>query len=139
MSGRNRALVPPLGWRDRCVRYGVIGVALIFLLTFLILPLVALLSEALAKGAGAYFASFGLSDMHSGLGLTLIVAAIAVPANMLFGIAAAWLVTKHEFSGKSLLVTLIDLPFSVSPVISGLIYVLLFGRQGLFGDWLSGH
>jgi sulfate transport system permease protein len=106
---------------------------------FLLFPLLVVFSEALAKGAVVYVSSLTEDNAAAALRLTLLVALIAVPVNVIFGVAAAWLITKHEFAGKSLLVTLIDLPFSVSPVISGLIYVLLFGRQGFLGPWLMDH
>ena len=105
---------------------------------FLVLPLVAVFVEALRKGVGAYLAALVEPDALAAIRLTLLVAAIAVPLNLVFGVAAAWAIAKFEFRGKSLLITLIDLPFSVSPVISGLIYVLLFGAQGWLGPWLDG-
>ncbi len=114
-------------------------VAVVFLSLFLLLPLVAVFVEALRSGIGAYAAAIVEPDALAAIRLTLLVAAIAVPANLAFGIAAAWSVAKFEFRGKSLLITLIDLPFSVSPVISGLVYVLLFGAQGLLGPWLEAH
>ena len=117
----------------------LIAVALAVLLLFLVLPLSTVFAQAFAKGVGAYFAAFHEPDALAALRLTLIAAAIAVPFNLVFGIAAAWAVAKFEFRGKNLLVTLIDLPFSVSPVVSGLIYVLVFGSQGLFGPWLIDH
>ncbi|MBO3276182.1 sulfate ABC transporter permease subunit CysW [Pseudomonas schmalbachii] len=106
---------------------------------FLLLPLFVVLSEALKMGLGTFFESILEPDALAALKLTLIAVAISVPLNVVFGVAAAWCVTKFEFPGKSVLVTLIDLPFSVSPVIAGLIYVLLFGAQGYFGEWLSEH
>ncbi|OGS78676.1 MAG: sulfate ABC transporter permease subunit CysW [Gallionellales bacterium GWA2_55_18] len=117
----------------------LIGVALIYLLLFLGLPLFAVFYEAFSKGWGLYWAALQEPDAWSAIELTLIVAAIAVPANLVFGIAAAWAIAKFEFKGKSLLITLIDLPFAVSPVVSGLVYVLLFGAQGWFGPWLQAH
>ncbi|MDE3737250.1 MULTISPECIES: sulfate ABC transporter permease subunit CysW [Pseudomonas] len=104
---------------------------------FLLLPLLVVLSEALKQGLGTFFTAIFEPDALSALKLTLIAVAISVPLNLVFGVAAAWCVSKYEFRGKSLLVTLIDLPFSVSPVIAGLIYVLLFGAQGYFGEWLQ--
>ncbi|MDH4581519.1 sulfate ABC transporter permease subunit CysW [Pseudomonas sp. BN415] len=104
---------------------------------FLLLPLLVVLSEALKEGLGTFFTAIFEPDALSALKLTLIAVAISVPLNLVFGVAAAWCVSKYEFRGKSLLVTLIDLPFSVSPVIAGLIYVLLFGAQGYFGEWLQ--
>jgi len=117
----------------------LIALALAFLVLFLILPVIAVFSEALRKGISVYFATFADADAQAAIRLTLLVAAIAVPLNMVFGIAAAWSIAKFEFRGKSLLITLIDLPFSISPVVSGLIYVLLFGAQGYFGPWLKAH
>jgi len=121
------------------VRYTLIGVALIFVVLFLILPLAAVFTEALRKGFGAYLAALQEPDAWSAIKLTLITAAIAVPLNLVFGVSAAWAIAKYEFWGKSFLTTLIDLPFSVSPVVAGLIYVLIFGAQGWFGPWLQAH
>jgi sulfate transport system permease protein len=112
---------------------------LAFLGLFLLLPLAAVFVQAFAKGTEAYFVSFRDPDALAAIRLTLTVAAVAVPLNLVFGIAAAWAISKFEFPGKSLLITLIDLPFSVSPVVSGLVFVLLFGAQGLFGAWLQAH
>ena len=117
----------------------LLGITLLFLGLFLVLPLAAVFVEALRKGFAAYLESFQDPDAQAAIRLTLTVAAIAVPLNLVFGIAAAWAVAKFEFRGKSLLVTLIDLPFSVSPVVSGLVYVLLFGAQGALGPWLRAH
>ena len=117
----------------------LIALALGFLALFLVLPLVAVFVEALRNGIGAYLEAFAEPDAQAAIRLTLLVAAIAVPANLVFGIAAAWAITRFRFPGKSLLVTLIDLPFSVSPVVSGLVYVLLFGAQGYFGPYLKAH
>jgi sulfate/thiosulfate transport system permease protein len=117
----------------------LLAVTLLFLGLFLVLPLAAVFVEALRKGFAAYLESFQDPDARAAIRLTLTVAAIAVPLNLVFGIAAAWAVAKFEFRGKSLLVTLIDLPFSVSPVVSGLVYVLLFGAQGALGPWLRAH
>ncbi|WP_447588108.1 sulfate ABC transporter permease subunit CysW [Aquipseudomonas campi] len=116
----------------------IIGGWLAFIL-FLLLPLVVVLSQALKLGLGTFFAALIEPDAISALKLTLLAVGISVPLNLLFGVAAAWCVSKYEFRGKSILVTLIDLPFSVSPVIAGLIYVLLFGAQGFFGTWLQDH
>jgi sulfate/thiosulfate transport system permease protein len=113
--------------------------ALIFLALIVILPLVAVFVEALRQGTGAYFASFDDPDVRAAIQLTLIVAAIAVPLNTVFGICASWAIAKFEFVGKNLLVTLIDLPFSVSPVVAGLVYVLVFGVNGWFGPWLAAY
>ncbi|GEP53327.1 sulfate ABC transporter permease subunit CysW [Reyranella soli] len=123
----------------RAVRWMLVALAVGFLALFLVLPLLAVFSEALRRGVDAFLAAFTEPDTQAAIGLTLLVAAIAVPLNLVFGVAAAWAVAKFEFAGKSLLVTLIDLPFSVSPVVSGLVYVLLFGAKGLLGplmdDW----
>ncbi len=117
----------------------LIAVSLIFLLLFLVLPLAVVFYEAFAKGAAIYFAALAQPDALSAIKLTLLVAAIAVPLNIIFGLAAAWAIAKFRFPGKSFLITLIDLPFSVSPVVAGLIYVLLFGAQGALGPWLKAH
>ena len=121
------------------VKWLLISVALIFSVVFLLLPLVNVFAQALSKGLVYYFKALAHPDSWAAMKLTLIVAAIAVPCNVVFGIAAAWAVAKFEFRGKSLLTTLIDLPFSVSPVVAGLMYVLLFGMQGYFGSWLNDH
>ena len=121
------------------VRTLLIGIALTFLTLFLFIPLIAVFSEALKKGWDAYLTAIVEPDALSAIKLTLITAAIAVPLNLVFGVAAAWTIAKFNFRGKNVLLTLIDLPFSVSPVISGLIYVLLFGAQGWFGEWLREH
>ena len=123
----------------RVVRWLLIAVALTFLGLFLVLPLLTVFAQALAKGWGAYFAAFAEPDAQAAIRLTLLAAAIAVPFNRVFGVAASWAIAKFEFRGKNLLVTLIDLPFSVSPVVSGLIYVLVFGSRGLFGPFLVEH
>ncbi|MCM2438982.1 sulfate ABC transporter permease subunit CysW [Agrobacterium vitis] len=117
----------------------LILVSLLFLLLFLMLPLVAVFSEAFRNGASAWLEALVEPDALSAMRLTLLVAAIAVPANVIFGVAAAWAIAKFEFRGKAFLITLIDLPFSVSPVISGLVYVLLFGSNSLLGPWLRTH
>jgi len=121
------------------VRRTLIGVALVFLTLFLFVPLAAVFYEALKKGWGVYVAAIVEPDALSAIKLTLIAAAISVPLNLVFGVAAAWCIAKFDFRGKNLLLTLIDLPFSVSPVIAGLIYVLIFGLQGWFGEWLRDH
>ena len=121
------------------VKVIAITLALVFLGLFLVFPLVVVFGEALRRGLGAYFAALVDPDAVSAIRLTLLVAAIAVPANLIFGVAAAWAIAKYEFRGKAFLITLIDLPFSVSPVISGLIYVILFGAQGYFGAWLQSY
>jgi sulfate transport system permease protein len=119
------------------VRAALIGIALLFLAFFLVLPLVAVFVEAFRGGWRVYLAAFEDPDARSAIRLTLTVAAISVPLNLVFGIASAWAIAKFEFRGKSLLITLIDLPFSVSPVVAGLVFVLLFGAQGLFGPALQ--
>lgn len=121
------------------VRWSLIGTAMIFLTLFLFVPLISVFYEALKKGLDVYLAAITEPDALSAIQLTLTAAAIAVPLNLIFGVAAAWAVAKFEFRGKNLLVTLIDLPFSVSPVVSGLIYVLIFGMQGWLGPWLAEH
>lgn len=121
------------------VRWLLILLALCFLGLFLGAPLITVFLEAFAKGIDAYFRAIGNADSLAAIRLTLITAAISVPINLVFGLCASFAISKFEFKGKSLLITLIDLPFSVSPVISGLIFVLLFGLQGWFGPWLSEH
>ncbi|MBI1868532.1 MAG: sulfate ABC transporter permease subunit CysW [Methylocystis sp.] len=123
----------------RLTRALLIAVSLAFLGLFLVLPLAVVFAEGLKRGVGAYLEALADSDALASIRLTLIVAAIVVPANAAFGLAAAWAVAKFSFPGKSVLITLIDLPFSVSPVVAGLIYVLVFGSHGLFGSWLSAH
>ncbi|MCB5203106.1 sulfate ABC transporter permease subunit CysW [Neorhizobium sp. T786] len=113
--------------------------ALVFLTFFLFLPLVSVFVEAFRKGAGEYLAALAEPDAVSAIKLTLLVAAISVPLNLVFGLAAAWAIAKFEFKGKAFLITLIDLPFSISPVISGLVYVLLFGSHSLLGPWLKSY
>ncbi|MEO6003326.1 MAG: sulfate ABC transporter permease subunit CysW [Opitutus sp.] len=120
---------------SKWVRWSLISVALLFLAFFLVLPLAAVFTEALRKGFAVYFRAFQDPDALASIRLTLLTAAIAVPANLVFGVAAAWCIAKFNFSGKSILITLIDLPFAVSPVISGLIYVLVFGLQGWMGQY----
>jgi sulfate transport system permease protein len=128
---RNRATSEP-AW----LRWTLIAITLAFLSIFLFVPLAAVFTEAFRKGIETYFAALVEPDAVSAIKLTLLAAAIAVPLNLVFGIAAAWSIAKFEFKGKSILITLIDLPFAVSPVIAGLIYVLIFGLQGWFGAWL---
>ena len=123
----------------RWVKWLVLGVSLTFFVVFLLLPLIAVFFEALRKGWSIYFAAFTDPDALSAIRLTLLAAAIAVPLNLVFGVAAAWAIAKFDFRGKYFLITLIDLPFSVSPVIAGLIYVLVFGAQGWLGPWLAEH
>jgi sulfate transport system permease protein len=123
----------------RLVRWLLIGTTLLFLGVFLLLPLLSVFSQALAGGVKAYFAALGDSEALAAIRLTLLTAAIAVPLNTAFGVAAAWAIAKFEFRGKNFLITLIDLPFSVSPVIAGLVYILIFGSRGWLGPWLSEH
>jgi sulfate transport system permease protein len=133
------ARVATRGTESPLVRRALIAGALAFLAAFLFLPLAFIFWSALRKGWGVYIAAITDPDAVSAIRLTLICTAIAVPANLVFGVAAAWAIAKFDFRGKSALVTLIDLPFSVSPVIAGLIYVLVFGLQGWFGPWLREH
>lgn len=121
------------------VRWGLIGLSLTFLGLFLLVPLAAVFTEALRKGWDVYLAAITEADALSAMKLTLIASLISVPLNLVFGVAAAWAITKFDFRGKSFLITLIDLPFAVSPVIAGLIFVLIFGLQGWFGEWLIDH
>ena len=123
----------------RATKALLIGAALLYIALMLLLPLAAVLVEAFANGFHAWIAAITQPDARASIRLTLIVAAIAVPANTVFGIAAAWAVAKFDFRGKTVLVALIELPFSVSPVVSGLVFVLLFGAQGWFGPWLEAH
>jgi sulfate/thiosulfate transport system permease protein len=142
------ALVPPFAIRaevtpptsERPVaRYVLMGTSFAFLGIFLLLPLIVVFDQALSKGVGHFLETFGDAETLSAIRLTLLVAAISVPLNMVFGVAAAWAIAKFEFKGKAFLITLIDLPFSVSPVISGLVYVLLFGAGSVLGPWLKAH
>jgi sulfate/thiosulfate transport system permease protein len=121
------------------VRWTLILLGLAFMALFIVLPLVAVFSEAFRQGIGAYWQALGQPDAQSAIRLTLLVAAIAVPLNVVFGVAASWAIAKFEFKGKAFLTTLIDLPFSVSPVISGLVYVLLFGSGSIMGPWLRAN
>src|SRR6478752_33422 len=121
------------------VRFIIIALTITFLSVFVVLPLVVVFAQAFSKGAGAYFSALAEPEALSAIRLTLLVAAISVSLNLLFGVVAAWAIAKFDFAGKTILITLIDLPFSVSPVISGLVFVLLFGGQGLFGPWLQAH
>jgi sulfate/thiosulfate transport system permease protein len=123
----------------RLVRIVVILVAVTFLVVFVVLPLVVVFAQAFSKGISAYLAALSDPEALSAIRLTLCVAAISVGLNLVFGLAAAWSIAKFDFRGKTLLISLIDLPFSVSPVISGLVFVLLFGAQGYWGPWLQGH
>jgi sulfate/thiosulfate transport system permease protein len=123
----------------RWVRCLLTAAALAFMLLFLVLPLAAVFAEALRKGWGAYLEALKEPDAWSAIRLTLFTAAIVLPLNLVFGVAAAWAIAKHDFRGKAFLVTLVDLPFSVSPVVAGLVYVLVFGAQGWLGPWLAAH
>jgi sulfate transport system permease protein len=123
----------------RFVRVLLVVFSLTFLGLFLVLPLVAVFAQALEKGLAAYSSAIREPMALSALRLTLLTAAVAVPFNLVFGLAASWAIAKFDFRGKNMLITLIDLPFAVSPVISGLIFILLFGRQGVFGPWLQAH
>jgi sulfate transport system permease protein len=136
--------IPPLARRDarsepRVLRFFIIAFAIVFLSIFVLLPLALVFVTAFAKGVSAYLDALSGSETLSAILLTLTTALISVSANLVFGLLAAWAIAKFEFKGKTLLITLIDLPFSVSPVISGLVFVLLFGAQGLFGVWLQQH
>jgi sulfate transport system permease protein len=131
--------VRPVTSETPLVRWGLTIVALAFLGAFLVLPLLSVLAGALAKGVAAYGRALVTPDALAAIRLTLLAAGIAVPLNLVFGIAAAWAIAKFSFPGKNILITLIDLPFAVSPVISGMVYVLLFGAQGWLGPWLSDH
>jgi sulfate transport system permease protein len=132
--GRRKDLTEPI-----VVRWLLTGIAVLFLGLFLLLPLASVFAQALEKGLAVYFASLHETDALAAIRLTLWVAAISVPLNLIFGLTAAWAITKFKFPGKNFLITLIDLPFSVSPVISGLIFVLIFGLQGWLGPWLDAH
>ncbi len=139
-----RKFIAPNGLRPALsdslpARFALSAAALGFLGLFLVLPLALLFSEAFQKGIAAYFSSIVEPDAVAAIRLTLLTAAVAVPLNVVFGLCASWAIAKFEFKGKSLLITFVDLPFSVSPVISGLVYVLLFGAQGWFGPWLQAH
>ncbi|TPQ39829.1 sulfate ABC transporter permease subunit CysW [Bradyrhizobium guangdongense] len=123
----------------RAVRIAIISVAILFLSVFVVLPLVVVFAQAFSKGVLAYLAALSEPEALSAIRLTLLVAVISVGLNLIFGLVAAWAIAKFEFPGKTFLITLIDLPFSVSPVISGLVFVLLFGAQGYFGSWLREH
>jgi sulfate transport system permease protein len=138
-SRRPRRLPPGVLTEPWPVRLLLIAVALGFLGLFVVLPILSVFLQAFSQGIAAYFEKLGDADTLSSIRLTLVTAAIAVPLNVVFGVSAAWLISKYRFPGKSLLVTLVDLPFSVSPVVSGLIYVLLFGRRGVLGPWLLAH
>jgi len=135
VSGRSTAATTESAW----VRRLLLTLALGFMALFLVLPLIAVFTEALRQGWHAYVAGLRDSDTLSAIRLTLLTAVIAVPLNLVFGVAAAWCVAKFTFRGKALLVTLIDLPFSISPVVAGLMYVMVFGAQGWLGPWLAAH
>ncbi|BDI07241.1 sulfate ABC transporter permease subunit CysW [Sphaerotilus microaerophilus] len=134
-TGEGRTATEEPAW----VRWLLIALALGFMTLFLFVPLATVFVEALKKGWGVYLAAITDDDALSAIQLTLIATLISVPLNVVFGVSAAWAITKFDFRGKNLLLTLIDLPFSVSPVIAGLIYVLVFGLQGWFGEWLRDH
>lgn len=134
LAANRRALQDP-AWLRRLI----LGSSLLFMVVFLVVPLISVFYEALSQGVRLYFAAFEDYAAVAAIKLTLLVAALAVPLNLVFGVAAAWCVAKYEFRGKSVLTTLIDLPFAVSPVIAGLIYILIFGRQGWIGGWLMDH
>jgi sulfate transport system permease protein len=136
-AGASRAAASPVTQDSRWVRWALTSLALLFLAFFLVLPLIAVFAEAMREGVKAYLAALVEPDALAAIRLTLLTAAIAVPANVIFGVAAAWAISKFSFRGKSILITLIDLPFAVSPVISGLIYVLVFGLQGWMGQFLN--
>ena len=138
LSGTHSAVRPALR-EPRWLRLALIGGALAFLAVFLLLPLILVFVQALGHGIEAYWDALVEQDAVSAIQLTVLVAAIAVPLNLVFGVAASWCIAKFEFRGKSLLITLIDLPFSVSPVISGMVYVLLFGLNGWLGPGLIDH
>ena len=139
-SGSASRFEAQVATRDsRLVRFIVLATGLTFFAVFLMFPLIAVFVEALRKGWSTYLAALLEPDALSAMKLTLFAAAIAVPLNLVFGIAAAWSIAKFDFRGKQILITLIDLPFSVSPVVAGLVYVLVFGAQGWFGPWLSEH
>jgi len=136
--GRTKSLHSPVG-ESIVVRGLLIGVSLLFLAIVLLLPLAAVFTEAFRGGAGSFFHAISEPDAQAAIRLTLFVAAISVPLNIVFGVAASWAIAKFEFAGKSFLITLIDLPFSVSPVIAGMIYILIFGASGWLGPWLAEH
>jgi len=135
MSGNKAITTTESAW----VRWTLTAIALAFIALFLLLPLAAVFAEALRKGFDAYLDGLREPDAWSAIKLTLVTAAISVPLNLVFGIAAAWCIAKFEFKGKAFLTTLVDLPFSISPVVVGLMYVLVFGAQGWLGPWLEAH
>jgi len=138
-DGRLSALHNDPRTEPRAVRIAIIGVAVTFLGIFVVLPLIVVFAQAFSRGISAYVMALGNPEALSAIRLTLLIAAISVGLNLVFGLVAAWAIAKFEFRGKTFLVSLIDLPFSVSPVISGLVFVLLFGAQGFFGPWLASH
>ncbi len=138
-DGRLSALHNDPRTEPRAVRIAIIGVAVTFLGIFVVLPLIVVFAQAFSRGVSAYVTALGNPEALSAIRLTLLIAAISVGLNLVFGLVAAWAIAKFEFRGKTFLVSLIDLPFSVSPVISGLVFVLLFGAQGFFGPWLASH
>src|SRR6266496_4331143 len=140
-AARPREITPPQNLRTEPgpIRFIIIALAVTFLTVFVVLPLVVVFTQAFSKGVGAYFATLAEPEALAAIKLTLSVAAISVSLNLVFGVIAAWAIAKFDFSGKTFLITLIDLPFSVSPVISGLVFVLLFGAQGFFGPYLQAH
>jgi sulfate transport system permease protein len=137
--GRNRTIAASATSEGQAAKAVLILLAVLFLTTFLLLPLVLVFAEAFRQGVDHYIKAITEHDAFSSIKLTLTVVAFTVPLNMIFGVAAAWAIAKFEFKGKSFLITLIDLPFSVSPVIAGLIYVLMFGAHGYLGPWLAEH
>lgn len=137
--GSPTAVRPKHVTESKAVKWILITIALLFLGLLLVLPLVTVFEQAFRKGASVYFAALRDHDAAAAIRLTLLTAAIVVPLNLIFGVAAAWAITKFRFRGKNVLLTLIDLPFAVSPVIAGMIYVLVFGKQGWFGPWLDTH
>jgi sulfate transport system permease protein len=137
--GRGKSVANRATTESAVIRWTLIGISVLFLGIFIFLPMGVIFVEALRKGLSTYWDSLRQPDAIAAIKLTLLAAGIAVPLNVVFGVAAAWAIGKFEFVGKSFLITLIDLPFSVSPVVSGLIYVLLFGLQGLMGNWLYEH
>jgi sulfate/thiosulfate transport system permease protein len=140
MTSQNNARTAQRGTTEApWIRWTLTGIALAFMFLFLVLPLAAVFTEALRKGWDAYWEALKEPDAWAAIRLTLLTAAVAVPLNLVFGVAAAWAIAKYEFRGKSFLTTLIDLPFSVSPVVAGLIYVLVFGAQGWLGPWLMAN
>jgi len=138
LTARHHRRISPTS-ESRPVQWLLIGISLIFMGVILVLPLYAVFHEAFSKGVGVFLTALTEKDAQAAIRLTLLVAAIAVPLNVIFGLAASWAIAKFEFKGKAFLITLIDLPFSVSPVISGLVYVLLFGAGSFLGPWLKSY